>query len=156
MLNDMTKPIYRFVSKWKIRAPLPAVRTALRRAEDWPKWWSSVAVSQPVEGRDNPTYDTKWQAGAYSLAFRAEVYKDTDTEMAYTAQGDLVGEGKMTFHTDTAQPEYTIVVITWEVVPSKRWMRWLTPLLVNAFRSNHADMMAAGEQGLQRYLQMKI
>lgn len=148
----MTKP-YRFISKWKIKASQLRVRQAIRYPEHWSQWWPGVSAER-VEGAAEPTFDTTWRSHGYTLQFRITVHHDGETEMAYTSEGDLVGEGKMSFQTDPAQPEYTTVVIGWDVVPTKRWMRLLSPILMNRFRANHDEFMSNGEAGLQRYLQI--
>ena len=67
----------------------------------------------------------------------------------FTADGDLRGTGSAVLREESGG---TRLDIDWKVVPSKRWMRILSPVAAPAFVLAHRLLMAQGERGLRAEL----
>jgi hypothetical protein len=146
---------YRFLTVWRLRAPLQAVYDHLAAPSEWPAWWRGVERVElleegDAEGRGSLRRFTWKSALPYRLAFEMRT-----TEVAAPrllegrAQGELEGFGRWEL---TESEGWTLVRYTWEVVTTKAWMNRLAPLLKPAFRWNHDVVMAWGFEGLRRRL----
>ena len=69
------------------------------------------------------------------------------------ACGDVEGVGRWSF---TSEGPLTVARYDWQVRPTARWMRILTPLARPLFRWNHDILMKQGAQGLTRRLNARL
>lgn len=146
---------FRLVSEWGIDAPRERVWAALRSPKDWPGWWRYVArVDELDRGYSNGVgarHRFHWTSRLpYAIDIEMHTVEMRERErIRAEASGDLQGEGLWEL-CDT--PTGTVARYTWRVVLDKAWMRALAPLLRPVFAWNHNAVMAAGEEGLRRWL----
>lgn len=150
----MSAKVYHFVTVWHFTEPVAKVWPALIDPLKWPEWWSGLVASQPGIGVSNaPNAQTQlhWRAPlGYALSFELTVTESQESRyLEFTAAGDLQGSGSCTLVEAAGDTKVTII---WEVATTKAWMNHLSFLLGPIFRLNHSWLMAAGRQGLGRYL----
>ena len=143
------------LSRWRIDAPIQSVWNALHDPTGWPTWWPYVASVEKIDSGDpdgiGARYRFHWTSRLpYSIRIDTHVVEVAKPRtIRAAASGDLHGEGTWRLQEDGAA---TLVEYTWRVSLDRAWMRLFAPLLRPAFTWNHNAVMAAGEQGLQRYL----
>ena len=150
---------YRFVTTWKLRAPIDAVWEALADAERWPEWWDGVVSVTPLKTGDADGVGAVsryvWRSKLpYSLAFDVEVVRvEPPTLVEGRASGELEGSGiwRLSQDGDTTTAEYT-----WAVRTASRWMNLLAPIARPAFAWNHDYVMTRGAEGLARLLNAEL
>lgn len=140
---------YRFRSRWNLPAPPATVYDALRRADDYPRWWPQV---REVTRIDDTTGIIRVRSLLpYDLAFTArEVRSDQAVgilEIGMT--GDMEGWARWTLTADGAG---TLARYDQEVDVTKPLLRRLAVPGRAVFRANHALMMRAGRRGLLVHL----
>ncbi len=149
---------FRFVTVWKIEAPLPPVWEAMFRFEDWPTWWKGVErveVLQPGDAnrigfRSRQTWKSKLP---YKLRFEGEIVRVSAMSLLEVhSQGELQGTGLMRFSNDGSS---TTFQYDWEVSTSKSWMNLVAPVAKPLFSWNHDVIMDWGAEGLARKLGCK-
>jgi uncharacterized protein YndB with AHSA1/START domain len=146
---------YRFVTVWRIPAPLEAVWNALYDAKRWPEWWpglsGAIELSPGGQNGIGAARRFVWRGALpYTLAVdmrltRAERPKLLESD----ASGELEGTGRWTL---SEAPGGTAARYDWQVRTTKRWMNWFAPLARPLFSWNHNVVMRRGEAGLTRYL----
>jgi len=143
------------VSQWRIAAPIARVWEVLNDPTGWPRWWPYVASVDKLEAGDadgvGARYRFHWTSRLpYSIRIDTRVVEVARLRtIRAAASGDLQGEGTWQLRDDGAT---TAVEYTWRVTLDRAWMRWFAALLRPAFTWNHNAVMAAGEQGLQKFL----
>ena len=148
---------YRFVTVWRLRAPIDVVFAAIDDAEAWPDWWPNVKrVERLAEPNDDGVGAVMRMAMAgrlpYALRFEMRVVKhEPPASIVGTATGELEGVGTWTLHEENG---WTVVRYVWEVRTTARWMNALAPLpFVDAiFRFNHHAVMRGGLTGIRKRL----
>jgi hypothetical protein len=122
---------------------------------DYPRWWKYIVSYEDlapgvvgVGGRGRRTVRGRLP---YTLTYRTVVTQfDPPTELAYDAEGDLSGKGRMVVRpTSDGNAEVTWY---WDVRTQGLWMNLLAPLLKGLFAWNHNAVMREGERGLRRWL----
>ncbi len=96
----------------------------------------------------------------YSLIYTTTITKsEAPRELAYTADGDLVGSGGFMLKEISAAREAngsgeaeTEVTIDWNVDTKGKWLNRLAPVLKWLFAANHNYVMRRGERGLAQWL----
>ena len=150
---------YKFVTVWRIEAPIDAVWEAIYRSETWPAWWGSVRrVVEVAPGNDDGIGNVRryfWRSRLpYDLVFEVKVTRiDRPVSLVGVSAGELVGRGTWDLSQDGA---VTTVRNTWEVRTTKRWMNLLAPLARPLFGWNHAFSMRQGGEGLARLLGARL
>jgi uncharacterized protein YndB with AHSA1/START domain len=146
---------YALVSEWHLDASIGRVWQALFDVDSWPKWWPYVRAVQLVKAGDPAGIGAvrRYTWGSrlpYTLSFemRSTVVQAPHL-LEGEATGELTGNGRWTLKETGAT---TRVRYDWTVVTTREWMNVLAPLLAPVFRWNHGQVMAAGGQGLARYL----
>jgi hypothetical protein len=143
------------VSQWRIHAPVDRVWAALTDTESWPRWWPYAREVRTLRegGPDGVGARRRivWSTVLpYSVCIDVEAVECVRHErLRGRSRGQLDGEGLWLLR---SEPGFTDVTYVWRVVLTRRWMRWLAPLLAPVFRWNHDLVMRAGEAGLRRYL----
>lgn len=146
---------YRFVTEWRLDAPVRRVWDVLYAVERWPSWWEGVERTRELEagepGGVGKLFEIAWRSVLpYELAFEIRVTRvEEPSLMEGEAHGELEGTGRWRL---TADDGGTLVVYEWDVRTTKRWMNLLGPLARPAFAWNHDRVMATGLRGLRRVL----
>jgi uncharacterized protein YndB with AHSA1/START domain len=150
---------YRFVTVWKLRAPVAEVWGAIVASEKWPSWWKGVVqVDELAAGDGTGIGDRRryvWRSMLpYTLAFDMETTAvEPMGRLEGRASGELEGTGAWEF---SEADGLTIVRYTWQVRTTRPWMNLLAPLLRPAFAWNHDYVMKAGAEGLARLLNAEL
>ena len=145
---------YRFITRWRVNAPTQIVWDVLNDAMRYPEWWPCYKRCQHltpgVTGVGSVSEYVVRGPLPYDVHYRVEVtHYDPPHEAAFTAAGDLVGDGRMVYEPDG---DGTLVTVYWNVRTSGFWLNLLAPLLRGLFAWNHNTIMRKGEQGLLRRL----
>ena len=146
---------YRFVTTWRLDAPIEAVWDVLHRTGDWPTWWPYVIRVDELEPGDATGLGARqrltWRTRLpYTLAFEARVTRiEPPTLLEAEVQGELEGFGLWTL---SEEGSVTAVRYEWNVRTTKPWMNWLAPLARPVFAWNHVSVMERGGQALARRL----
>jgi uncharacterized protein YndB with AHSA1/START domain len=146
---------FRFISVWKIEAPLQGVWEALYRMEEWPSWWHGVQQVEVLDwgAPDRVGFSSRqvWKSKLwYTLRFQGRIDRILPLKrIEITSQGELKGSGLMRFANDG---RITTFQYDWNVVTTKAWMNRIAPLAKSVFSWNHDIIMNWGAQGLARKL----
>jgi hypothetical protein len=144
------------VSQWRIHAPVDRVWAALTDPAGWPRWWPYVHEVRTLrEGGPDGVGTVRridWSTRLpYHIVIEVESIEAVHHQrLRGRSRGQLDGEGLWLLR---AEPDFTDVTYVWRVTLTRRWMRWLAPLLASVFRWNHDGVMRAGEAGLRRLLE---
>ena len=150
---------YKFVTVWRIEAPIEAVWEAIYHSETWPTWWGSVRrVTDVAPGDDSGIGHVRryvWRSRLpYDLVFEVKTTRiQRPGLLEGTSQGELVGTGTWDLSHDAG---VTTVRNTWEVRTTKRWMNALAPVARPLFAWNHAYSMHQGGEGLASLLGARL
>jgi uncharacterized protein YndB with AHSA1/START domain len=152
----MTRTHFDLVSHWRIRAPVDRVWAALSDPTTWPRWWPYVQHVQTLrDGGPDGVGSVRridWSTRLpYRILIEVEGVESVRHErLRGRSRGQLDGEGLWLLRPEEG---FTDVTYVWRVRLTRRWMRWLAPLLAPVFRWNHDGVMRAGEAGLRRHLE---
>lgn len=120
----------------------------LLHSEDPLPWWGSVRTIGQAEGELRLEADT---GIGYRLRFTVtDLRIDRPEQLTFSADGDLRGRAVVRFV--PAPQATTVLLIDWDVVATRAWMRWADPLARPFFVASHAVMMQRGERRLARWL----
>ena len=141
---------YRLITRWRVSAPRQAVWDILNDVMRYPEWWPCYKrchhLTPGVTGVGSASEYVVRGPLPYDVCYRVEVtHYDPPREAAFSAAGDLVGDGRMVYDPDR---DGTLVTIYWNVRTSGLWMNLLGPVLRWLFVWNHNTIMRKGEQGL--------
>lgn len=163
----MAAHLYHLRSTWTLPAKLDQVwRVVADPDMDAPSWWVGCEFAGPVQRSKNADSQEELllsttaplrfnSALGYSLTVSLHpTFVSAPHELRFEALGDLQGTGS--FHLEPLGPlptsAFTRMEIHWNVSPTRRWMRLLSPLARKAFIGAHAELMRRGELGLQKFL----
>ena len=145
---------YKFVTTWKLNAPLPEIWDAISQIDKWSEWWQGVLKVEIIRGETNDKiiFAHTWQSFIpYKLNFRTEVIEiDPLKSITATVTGELEGTGRWEFM-ETGNAE-TVVTYYWFVKTTMTWMNLTAPFLSWLFRWNHDTVMRWGGEGLAKKL----
>jgi hypothetical protein len=150
-------PDYRFVTIWRLDAPIDRVFAEIDDVESWPMWWSSVRRVQRIEDggpdRIGAVYDTTFVGRLpYTLEFRLRVTeREPPTSIVGVATGELEGVGEWTLWTEG---DRTLVRYVWAIRTTAAWMNLLgrLPFVDAIFRLNHHAVMRRGLTSIRERL----
>jgi hypothetical protein len=148
---------YRFVTLWRLDAPIDRVFAEIDDIESWPTWWRSVrAVERLAPGGNDgigTSFRTTFQGRLpYQLRFDLRTTRrDPPTSLAGDATGELEGTGEWTLWQEGT---WTHVCYVWAIRTTAAWMNALgrLPLVDAIFRLNHHAVMRDGLAGIRRRL----
>ena len=148
---------YRFVTEWRLAAPIETVFETIEDTLAWPEWWSMVkAVERLHEGGENSigTVDRMTFVGRlpYRLAFDMRVARRrVPDELVSTATGELEGVDEWSLLTDGDWP---VVRYVWSIRTNRWWMNLFAPLpfVRQIFELNHHSVMRNGLKGIRHRL----
>lgn len=147
---------YRFVTHWRIEAPIEDVYRIISNAADLPRWWPSVYLEvrelSPGDergiGKVVDLYTRGWLP--YTLRWQFRVTEvDFPRGLALAAWGDFVGTGRWTF---TQDGRWADIRYDWQIRADKPLLRYLSFILKPIFSANHRWAMAQGERSLRAEL----
>lgn len=150
-------PSYRFVTEWRLAAPIDQVFATIEDSQAWPEWWPMVKrVERLADGEpggvgavDRMTFVGKLP---YRLAFDMRVTRnEPPAELAGDATGELEGTGEWSLR---EQDGRTVVRYVWSIRTNRWWMNLFAPLpfVDEIFRLNHHAVMRNGLAGIRRRL----
>ena len=148
---------YRFVTEWRLGAPIEQVFAAIEDVDGWPEWWTMVRRVERVRpGGDNlvgaVNHLTFVGKLPYRLAFDMEVTRhEPPTALSGHATGELEGDGEWTLREDG---DWTLVRYVWAIRTTRWWMNAFAPLpfVRQIFALNHHAVMRNGLAGIRRRL----
>jgi carbon monoxide dehydrogenase subunit G len=150
-------PAYRFVTRWRLRAPIDEVYAVIDDVEAWPEWWPNVESVERLQDGDAAGIGTVVRTTfvgrlPYRLRFDLRVTRrERPVALSGIASGELEGTGDWTLWEDAG---WTVVRYVWAIRTTRAWMNLLAPLpFVDAiFRLNHHAVMRGGLAGIRRRL----
>jgi polyketide cyclase/dehydrase/lipid transport protein len=150
-------PQYRFVTVWRLQAPIDRVFAEIDDAEAWPTWWPNVRRVEPLERGDADGIGARYRTTfvgklPYELRFDLRVtLREPPTSLVGVATGELEGTGEWTLWTEE---DWTVVRYVWAIRTTAQWMNLLAPLpfVDDIFRLNHHAVMRNGLVGIRRRL----
>ena len=150
-------PDYRFITEWRLDAPIGSVYSLIQDSQAWPAWWPSVRAVERLSPGDADgigAVDRMTFVGRlpYRLQFDMRVTRrEPPTALIGSATGELEGIGDWSFRSEEGG---TVVRYVWAIRTTRPWMNLLAPLpFVDAiFRLNHHAVMRDGLQGIRRRL----
>ncbi|MBS0515741.1 MAG: SRPBCC family protein [Proteobacteria bacterium] len=154
----MSSAYFDLVSHWRIRAPVERVWAELVDPKGWPCWWPYVRDVQTVrEGGAEGLGSIRRIDWSTRLPYRLVIEVESTEILRHRrlrgrSRGQLDGEGLWLLRENDG---VTAITYVWRVQLTKRWMRWLAPVLAPVFRWNHRGVMRVGEARLRRHLQDK-
>ena len=150
-------PQYRFVTVWRLQAPIDRVFAEIDDAEAWPTWWPNVRAVEPLERAGPDKIGARFRTTfvgklPYELRFDFRVTdREPPTSLMGVATGELEGTGEWTLWTEE---DWTVVRYVWSIRTTARWMNVLAPLpfVDQIFRLNHHAVMRSGLVGIRHRL----
>lgn len=145
----------RYVTEWRLDAPIGRVWDALVDVETWPEWWPHVRKVRTLHrGATNGLGSVRrldWSSRLpYGFALEVETTEvQAPTRLVGRASGDMAGVGVWELACEGGR---TRVRYTWTLELHTRWMRLSAPLMAPVFRWNHEGVMRSGGSGLARHL----
>jgi carbon monoxide dehydrogenase subunit G len=147
-------PSYRFVTVWRLEAPIDQVFAEIDAVEAWPEWWPMVKAVERLEdgGLDGVgmvhrmTFVGKLP---YQLRFDMRVTRrEPPISIIGEATGELAGVGDWSLHEEGST---TVVRYVWAIRTTRPWMNLLAPLpfVDGIFRFNHHAVMRDGLRGIR-------
>lgn len=146
---------YKFVTTWRIKAPLDKVWNEIYYSEKWPEWWRGVEeVIELKKGDDLGIGSVRrytWKSTLpYRLRFDIETVRvEPMTVIEGIARGELSGRGVWNIK---VEGDYVTARYDWKVDTTKTWMNLIAPLARPLFRWNHNIVMSWGAEGLAKRL----
>lgn len=141
---------YRFLSTWKVPAPIDEVYDVVGDTLRYPEWWGDVFLR--VEGDEGPPRPGRrasvFARGflPYRIRWSGVVTKaDRPNGFAIALSGDFDGSGIWRLAPDG---EGTSAELDWRPEVNKPLIRYLTPILRPIFAKNHYWAMDRGQQGI--------
>ena len=121
---------YRFLTTWRLDAPLPEVYEAVHGVEHWPEWWRGVESVERLTPGDGDgvgsVYRQRWRSVLpYTIDFDVETTTvEPLVALEGRATGGLAGTGRWRFSDGSP----TVVTYEWDVRTTKAWMKALSPV----------------------------
>ncbi len=159
ILGNGTIMKYRFVTIWRIEAPIEAVCEVIYNSLNWPRWWSNVVrVDELLPGDAQGIGSVRrysWRGRLpYRLTFDINVIHIVPlAAIEGIASGDVEGDGLWSFSTEGA---VTVVRFEWQVHPTPVWMNLLGLFARPFFKWNHDADMQQGGEALARMLNARL
>ncbi|PMR76554.1 SRPBCC family protein [Billgrantia endophytica] len=146
---------FRFVTTWRIGAPISDVYEVLTDSPHWPDWWSSVADVRLLAAGDEEgigrAYRYTWKSRlGYRLRFDIRVTRvKVPSLIEGVASGDVKGVGSWQL---VEEGRITRVRYVWEVRTMRRWMNLFARVARPLIIWNHHAVMQDGAEGLAQHL----
>jgi hypothetical protein len=150
---------FRFVTIWRIQAPLPQVSDAIFCCSEWPTWWKNVEKVDELKPGNHDGIGGLWRFTwkghlPYRLTFDiCVVHAEPLKRLEGVASGELEGVGCWRF---SHEAPITVVRYEWHVRTTRAWMNLLAPVAKPLFSWNHHQVMRQGAKGLARLLNARV
>jgi hypothetical protein len=146
---------YRYVSTWRLQAPIQQVWAALNDLEHLPTWYRGVQEARELAPGDaqgvgrRVRYVIKGRL-PLRLAFEATTTRSLPPrDQELQAEGELAGTGRWSLD---QHGQVTTVRYHWDVRTTRPWMNLLAPLARPLFTWNSRGVMVQAGQGLAGFL----
>ena len=146
---------YKFVTIWRVKAPIETVWNEIYHSGEWPAWWKGVESVAELRKGDEIGVGTiqryTWKSKLpYRLSFNMETIRiEPPLLLEGIATGELQGRGLWRLSSNDGE---TIVRYDWTVETTKLWMNLLSPFARPLFEWNHNVVMSWGAKGLEQRL----
>jgi len=148
--DRMSSPtFYRFRSEWHMDASRASVFEALRKGENYDRWWPQIRKSARLNDGRYELVARSFLPYELSMILSESVIDEAAGILEANLEGDLEGFSRWTILEMEGQ---TVAVFEEEVVTHKALLNTFSPVVKPLLRHNHTVMMRKGEQGLRRYL----
>ena len=150
---------FRFVTVWRIEAPLPRVCDAVSQCLLWPQWWKGVEKVEEFDPGNKAGVGSlrrfTWRGRIpYRLSFDVLVTRIVPlTLLEGRASGEVEGVGRWQFSDDGG---VTVVRYEWTVRTNRWWMNIVAPIARPLFTWNHHQVMRQGAEGMARLLNARL
>ena len=150
---------YKFVTIWRVEAPIERVWNEIYHSGEWPTWWKGVeSVLEVRKGDERGVGSVRrytWKSKLpYRLSFDMETIRvEPPTLLEGIASGELQGRGLWQLSANGGE---TIVRYDWSVDTTKRWMNLVSPIARPLFEWNHNVVMNWGAAGLENRLGVSV
>ncbi len=147
---------YSFNNYWDVHAPLEQSWQTLFNYEQWTAWCDPLEKVEPLGrfgrlGKGNQIRSVWKGALPYRVSFDARI---TDlapySYLSFDVTGDLCGNGVCFF---MGTGPHTRIRFTWNVSPTRFWMRLGSPFAKSLFSANHDLVMEQAVTGLVRMVE---
>jgi hypothetical protein len=152
------KNLYRFNNCWRIAAPLEESWNELMNYKRWPVWCAGLEKIETLGEIDQLKKGNHirsvWRGALpYSVSFDT-IIKDVApySFLSFNVAGDLCGEGICHF---LSSDRNTTIHFTWNVFPTKLWMRMSAPFARAFFIGNHDLIIEQAVIGFIRMIEHK-
>ena len=150
---------FRFITEWRIDAPLAEVCDAISQCLDWPAWWKGVKKVEKLESGD-----ARGIGSVYRFTWRGRIPYRFTFDMCVTgfvpltllegqATGEVIGTGRWDF---SREDDVTMVRYRWHIRTNRLWMNLIAPIASPVFRWNHHQVMRQGAEGMARLLNARL
>ncbi|ANE46931.1 hypothetical protein SY83_12320 [Paenibacillus swuensis] len=145
---------YTFVTEWTFETEIEQVWELLCNA-GFSEGWEGLSMRQSAKGMNKDGSGDEYEAVVktklpYTLSFTSTVTRKLKPHvLEITVSGELEGRGVCNL---SQNGNFTHIRYLWEVDTTKRWMRWLAPVLKPAFVWNHDKVMHDGARTVSRLL----
>ena len=150
---------YRFLTTWRLEAPLAEVYEAIHGVERWPEWWRGVESVEKLDaGEDGgvgSVYRQRWRSVLpYTIEFDVETTRvEPLAALEGRASGGLAGTGRWAF---ASADGTTAVTYAWDVRTTKPWMKLASPVARPVFAWSHNTVMRWGGESLAALLGVRL
>jgi len=148
---------YRFLTTWRLDAPLAAAYEAIHAVEHWPEWWRGVQSVERLDGGDGDgigsVYRHRWRSvRPYAIEFDVE----TTRRAARRARGR--GARRPRRHGPLGVPRRRRGArhLRWDVHTTKPWMKAASPVARPVFICSHNTVMRWGGDSLAALLGARL
>ena len=144
---------YTFNNYWKVDAPLALVWKELMDYQKWPAWCVGLERVEKLDSFEHlqkgNTIRSSWRGSLpYTITIDAFI---TDflhpSSLSFTVTGDLSGEGVCCF---LCERENSVIHFTWNVSPTKPWMKLGAFFARPVFIENHNHILEQAITGFTR------
>ena len=148
---------YRFITHWKLNAPLEKAWDIIHDVSRWHEWWDGVLEVKilPADQSGLIRFAHTWRSFIpYKLKFITWITEiDHLKSITASVTGELEGTGRWEFK-DAGNGE-TMITYYWFVRTKMTWMNVTAPFFSWLFRWNHDTVMRWGGEGLAKKLNCK-
>lgn len=137
MINKAKVAEYKFITEWRIDAPLSEVCDAISNCLDWPAWWKGVEKVEKLASGDadgiGSVHRFTWKGRIpYRFTFDIRMTRFVPlTLLEGQANGEVIGTGRWDF---SREDNATVVRYQWHVRTNRLWMNLIAPIASPVFR----------------------
>lgn len=150
---------YRFVTIWRIEAPIEKAYELIYHSLNWPQWWRSVERVEDLSSGDAQGLGSvrrySWRGRLpYRVTFDiCVIHIEPLATIEGIASGDVEGQGRWSFSTEGT---VTTIRFEWQVHTTPTWMNLLALFARPLFKWNHDTVIQQGGEALARALNARL